>query len=261
MVKRAAHTIPSMPNQIRIFAFAAMMVLCGSAFCTPAITIPPAVLQAVHALDPAAHIAASRAGPVPGLFEISTGRTLLEVSDNGRYVFEGHLFDLKRGVDLATLEANGWRSRIVAGMPNSSFITFAPARPRFVVTVFTDPSCAYCQIMAGQIHGYLAAGIELRFAAYPAEMGASTGNPILARIWCARKPRAAFVAAFTQRIEPPANRYCGGVLKTDEAAAVRLQLPGTPSLIGLHGSLLGGYLSPRNLLAKLVLDSAATETN
>ena len=260
MVVRTAPTIHGMRNPTRFIAFTALLALCGPAFCRPTKpAVPPAVLRAVHTLDPAAHIESSHPGPVPGLYEVSTGRALLEVSSDGRYVFEGHLFDLKRGVDLATLETNRWRSRIVAGMPSSSFITFIPTHPRFVVTVFTDPSCAYCQIMAGQLHGYLAQGIALRFAAYPAELGARTGNPILARIWCARDPQTAFVAAFTHRVEPLATGHCGGVLTTDESVAARLQLPGTPSLIGPHGSLLGGYLSPRNLLAKLSLDAAANE--
>lgn len=261
MAVRTAHTISGMRNPARFIAFTALLALCGPAFCTPASPVPPAVLHAVLTLDPAAHIASSRAGPVPGLYEVSTGRRLLEVSADGRYVFAGHLFDLKRGVDLATQEANRWRSGIVARMPSSSFITFAPLHPRFVVTVFTDPSCAYCQIMAGQLHSYLAKGIELRFAAYPAELGARTGNPILARIWCARDPQTTFIAAFTRHVAPPAAGHCSGVLTADESVAARLQLPGTPSLIGPHGSLLGGYLSSRNLLAKLSLDAAASEVH
>ena len=256
MAVRTAHTISGMRNPARFIAFTALLALCGPAFCTPANPVPPAVLHAVLTLDPAAHIASSRAGPVPGLYEVSTGRRLLEVSADGRYVFAGHLFDLKRGVDLATQEANRWRSGIVARMPSSSFITFAPLHPRFVVTVFTDPSCAYCQIMAGQLHSYLVKGIELRFAAYPAELGARTGNPILARIWCARDPQTAFVAAFTRHVAPPAAGHCSGVLTAGESVAARLQLPGTPSLIGPHGSLLGGYVAPGALLERLELDAA-----
>lgn len=246
-----------MTRHIRFVLLLLLLALCGAVFATPATPVPTAVLHAVLTLDPGAQVRSVRAGPVPGLYEVSTGRRLLEVSSNGRYVFDGHLFDLQRGVDLATRETNRWRSRLIGSMPASSFIAFTPAHPRFVVTVFTDPSCAYCQIMAGQIQAYLAKGIALRFAAYPAELGTRTGNPILARIWCAADPHQAFISAFTRKLVPTAARDCTGDLSISERIATQLRLPGTPSVIGPHGSLLGGYLSPGNLLAKLSSDAAA----
>lgn len=248
---------PVMNRLLRFAASTALLALCGPVFGQATTTLPPPALHAVLALDPAARIHATRAGPVPGLYEVSTGRRLLEVSADGRYVFEGHLFDLRRGVDLATRETSHWRARLLKRMPPASFITFSPAHPRFLVTVFTDPSCAYCQIMAGQLPRYLARGIALRFAADPAELGVRAGNPLLARIWCAADPHAAFVAAFTRKSAPPATHDCHAALSASEAVATRLQLPGTPAVIGPDGALLGGYESPSHLLDKLELDAAS----
>ncbi|EQD43236.1 thiol:disulfide interchange protein DsbC, partial [mine drainage metagenome] len=126
------------------------------------------------------------------------------------------------------------------------------------VAVFTDVDCAYCRVLASHLGGYLADGIALQFIASPLSSRGTPTYMAAENVWCAVHPHKAFIKAYSGGVPAPAPRPCAVIVAHDSQVAHAMGLPGTPGLIGPHGAVLGGYLSPRDLLARLRMD-AATE--
>ncbi|EQD30973.1 thiol-disulfide interchange protein DsbC, partial [mine drainage metagenome] len=202
-----------------------------------AATAPPAIMAAVRALDPAGHVDQITPGPVPGLTTVSIGRRLLVVSNSGRYVFDGQVFDLKTGTDLTVEHKNAWRLRLLSSIPVTTRITFAPAHPAFTVAVFTDVDCAYCRVLASHLGGYLADGIALQFIASPLSSRGTPTYTAAENVWCAVHPHKAFIKAYSGGVPAPTPRPCAVIVAHDSQVAHAMGLPGTPGLIGPHGAV------------------------
>lgn len=123
---------------------------------------------------------------------------------------------------------------------------------RFDITVFTDIACPYCQRFHRQRQAYLEHGIRIRYAFLPRAGIGSRAYEQAVAVWCADHPHRALTRAKRGERLTPAE--CANPVKHHYRLAQALGLPGTPAIVGPQGRLLGGYLSPDELLAKLERD-------
>lgn len=208
-----------------------------------------AVRTAVHALDPSGVITSVRQGPMAGMSTVTVDGHAVYVSNDGRYVFQGDIYDLKKGVDLAEVQADATRVSALATIPLADRILFAPPHPAYRVTIFTDFDCPYCHMLESQIDAYLKNGIALEFVAWPRAGVGSRSFIEAERVWCAPNRQRAFRDAYAGTSVP--DRTCRSPVSGELRVAQSLNLPGTPSIISADGTLLGGYLSPGSLRRRL----------
>src|SRR5690606_8493785 len=99
--------------------------------------------EAIESINPDIQIDAIAAAPLPGFREVVVAGQAVYVSDDGKYLLQGSLFDVeaKRGLSRAGVAAV--RRRLLAEVPDSERIVFAPEDPRYTVSVFTDVECGY----------------------------------------------------------------------------------------------------------------------
>ena len=74
-------------------------------------------------------------------------------------------------------------------------IGFAPEKPRYTVTVFTDVDCAFCRKLHTEIAQYQEQGIAVHYVAYPRSGPGSESWNKMASVWCARIARDALTRA------------------------------------------------------------------
>lgn len=191
---------------------------------------------------------------LPGFYQVLASGQLLYVSADGRYVFNGELFDLATRRNESAAAWAAFRQRELPKVPVAARIVYAPKNPRYTVTVFTDVNCSFCRALHAHMAELNAAGIAVEYLAWPREgLTTTAGRPTptytqMVSVWCAADRQAAFAAAVRDDINPAT---CANPVADQFNLGVKLGVSGTPTIIGPDGRVLGGYLTPAQLLAAL----------
>lgn len=193
--------------------------------------------------------------PVDGWFTIQQGSIIAFVSDDGRYLLQGDLIDLESQLNLTDQMRNSARRELVAGLATDQTIHFSPVDPKYSVTVFTDIDCTYCRKLHSQIDDYMAAGIEVRYLLYPRNGPASKAWSTSESVWCAKDRNLALTEAKLDR-EFESSPCQSSAVTNHYALGRDIGLSGTPAIVLDDGTLIGGYLPPEQLAARLQQNAA-----
>jgi len=209
---------------------------------------------AIARLSAKAQVDSIELAPLPGFYQVIASGQLLYISSDGRYLLNGDLLDLTAKRNVSDAAWARFRQRELAQVPASARIVYAPKNPRYTVSVFTDVNCSFCRALHKHIAALNAAGIAVEYLAWPREGVTTTaGRPTptyteMVSVWCASDRKAAFVAATEDRVK---SATCTNPVKDQFDLGLKLGVNGTPSIIGPDGRMLGGYLTPEQLLAAL----------
>ncbi len=192
--------------------------------------------------------------PIPGLYEVNMGGLVAYVSEDGKYLVSGDVYDLDSQTNLTAGRRSSARAKALAAVREEDMIIFSPANPKMTVTVFTDVDCGYCRKFHSQIAEYNKAGIRVRYLSYP-RTGPGTASWAKSQsVWCAEDRKDALTRA--KRDESVKSKTCGDALiKAQYELGGDLGVEGTPAIFTTTGDYVGGYLPP----AQLVQTIQATE--
>jgi thiol:disulfide interchange protein DsbC len=209
-----------------------------------------AELAAVASHLPGAKPEELRTTPIPGIYEFKRGAELVYITADGRYGFAGDLYRLEDHANLSDARRRELRLELLSAVPESSMVVFAPAAPKYTVTVFTDVDCQYCRALHKQIAEYNRLGVKVRYMFYP-RTGPNTASWAKAeQVWCSADRRAALTAA--KLGQPLKAAVCKPNPVADEyALGQAIGLTGTPGIVTESGELLPGYSPPDELLQEL----------
>ena len=222
-------------------------------------TVTPAavqmVQQAIHKLSAQVEIDSIQPAPIPGFYQVIASGQMVYVSTDGKYMMHGDVVDLTRRENLSDDAWAKFRKAALAKVPASQRIVFAPAHPKYTITVFTDVNCGFCRALHEHMAAFNKAGIAVEYLAWPREGVTTTAGNLtptykeMVSVWCAKDPKAAFEAA-TKGHAPPAAT-CGNPVKEQFDLGLKLGVSGTPTIYGPDGDTLGGYVTPEQLLQSL----------
>jgi len=207
--------------------------------------------SAVAQLNPRATVDYVGAAPLPGFREVIAGGQLLYISDDGRYLMQGAVLDLQQQEDLmqnsAALAQHS--SKLIATIPHSEKIVFAPPNAKYTVTVFTDIECGYCRKLHEEIAEINRQGIAVEYLAFPRMGLGSQDHKDMISVWCAPDRKRALTDAKAGK--SIASRDCKNPVTMEFDVGQRVGVSGTPAIFSAEGVQLGGYLPPAALRAKL----------
>ncbi|MGP1665372.1 MAG: DsbC family protein [Rhodanobacter sp.] len=238
---------------------AALATACVAAESPPSNAITPdttkLVLKALQKLAPQAQIDSLEPAPMPGFYQVITSGQLMYLSTDGKYLLNGDLLDLEKMENASEPAWAKFRKAELAKIPVSQRIVYAPEHPKYTVTVFTDVTCGYCQKLHTHMDAFNKAGIAVEYLAWPREgLTTTSGRPTptyteMVSVWCAPDRKAAFSAAMGG--SAPKSATCSNSIKNEFNAGMKIGIGGTPAVIGPDGRMLGGYLTPAQLLKAL----------
>ena len=211
--------------------------------------------EAIRKVNPQLQVDEVAAAPLPGFQEVVVGGQVVYVSDDGRYLLQGSLYDIQAKKNVGEASLAKVRKALMQSMPVSDRIVFAPANPKYTVTVFTDVECAYCRKLHSEIADYNKAGIAVQYVAFPRMGLGSDDFRKMVSVWCAADPRRALTDAKSDR--PIPQRDCKNPVTMQYNLGQRMGLTGTPMILAEDGTQLGGYVPPAQLRA--ALDKLAAE--
>lgn len=195
------------------------------------------------------HIEAMHPSPAPTLTEVVVDGRIAYVTADGKYLLQGPLVELSTQKNLTDVAEAALRRAELERIGDDRKITFAAAHPKYRVTVFTDVECGYCRKLHEQIAEYNAAGITIDYLLYPRAGAGSSAYETSVHVWCAADRRQALTDAKQDQLVAPAN--CPNPIDANITLGHRFGFPGTPAMFAPNGTLLGGYLSPTELRARL----------
>jgi len=84
--------------------------------------------------------------PIPGLFELVSGGTILYVNEAGTILIEGDMIDLEKRVSMTDQKLGMLHVEMISSIAEDDMLVYQPAEPTGrSITVFTDITCGYCQ--------------------------------------------------------------------------------------------------------------------
>ena len=188
--------------------------------------------------------------PIEGWYTLQKGSVVAYVTADGRYLMQGDLIDLDTQVNLTDLSRNDARHDLVAALTDEQTILFSPQEAEYKITVFTDVDCTYCRKLHNQISAYLDEGIAIRYVLYPRNGPASKTWKTSQDVWCATDRGEALTAAKQGREFE--TQQCDATTIDEHYALGRdIGLNGTPAIVFEDGTLVGGYVPPAQLAARL----------
>ena len=216
-------------------------------------------VAAIAQLNPNVEVESVTAAPLPGFRQAIVGGQVVYVSDDGRYLFlpgaGGALFDTRAKENLSEAALAGMRTKLLATIPQSERIVFAPPNPVHTVTVFTDVECGYCRKLHSEIAEYNAQGIAVEYLAFPRMGIGSEDFDKMVSVWCADDRKKALTEAKTTG--KVSDKSCKNTVTMQYNVGQRAGLTGTPMILAEDGTQLGGYVPPqalREMLDKLAGD-------
>jgi len=219
---------------------------------------PQALTDALAKVSPEAPPTSVQPSAVAGLYEVIFGSTVYYFSADGKHMLGGPLVELasRRNLSAAALQKVEreqlvpQRLAFLNNLRDADAIVFAAAKPLHRVTVFTDIDCGYCRELHRHIEQYNAAGITVRYVAFPRAGVGSASFKKAENVWCASDRKAALTDAKSGKAT--VDRACKNPVADQFHAGEKLGVSGTPAILLDDGRLLPGYMPPDEL--KRVLD-------
>jgi thiol:disulfide interchange protein DsbC len=190
--------------------------------------------------------------PLPGLYQVAVGSSVAYVTEDGRYLVQGDVYDLSTSQNLTEDTRAKARVALLGSVPRDEMIVFSPkdGKVKHTITMFTDIDCGYCRQFHRDIDKVNALGIEVHYLFFP-RTGPNTESWTKAEeVWCAKDRKSALTRAKLGGAVPEAK--CGeNPVEEHWDLGHRVGVRGTPAIFAENGELVGGYLPPEELEKRL----------
>mgnify|MGYP000052286052 CR=1 FL=1 len=184
-----------------------------------------------------------------GLYEVISGANILYVSDDGKYLLQGHLIDIAARKDLTELKLADTRKQAIESLGEDQMIIFKPETSKYKVSVFTDIDCGYCRKLHSELDAYMAEGITIQYLFYPRAGKGSESYKKAVSVWCADDRNAALTTAKSGKTLD--SKDCDNPVDEHMQLGVEFEARGTPMIVTEKGNIFPGYVPAAQLVKAL----------
>lgn len=188
--------------------------------------------------------------PLPGLYEVRVGETLLYVDEQANYVIQGGgLFDTRTGVNLTEERLARLMAINFSSLPLQDAMVWQAGNGSRKMAVFVDPFCGPCRFLEVELQKL--SDVTVYVFLYPSLGPASVKKS--REIWCSRDNARVWLGWMLARQQPPLNfMSCdSSVLERNEAFGARHRITGTPAIIFQDGYRMPGATTADRLERQL----------
>ncbi len=212
-----------------------------------------AVRQALTQSMPSVKVEGIKPSEIKGLYEVVVGGNIFYVSENGKYLIQGHMIDVAEHTDLTEAKLGGTRKQALEKLGQDKMIVFKPKIAKYTVSIFTDIDCGYCRKLHSEIDQYMAEGITIQYLFFPRAGKGSDSYTKAISVWCADDRKAALTAA--KKGDTPPLKTCNHPIDAHMQLADEFEVKGTPMIVTEKGNIYPGYLPAKQLAAALEEES------
>ena len=206
-------------------------------------TSQDALVKSLQAKFPGNHIDKVLPTPIPGIYEVDSGREVAYTTKEGRYIFLG-LIDTREGRDLTAMRKAELNRIDFSILPLANAIKDVRGNGRRTLVIFSDPDCPYC----ARLESEMIALTDITI--YTFEMPIVQLHPDAKRkaigIWCDDDQ----AKAWSETVGKGTNvedRECPNPIDENLALAAKLSITGTPTLISPDGRISSGAMTAKQI--------------
>lgn len=187
-----------------------------------------------------------RDSALPGFKTAVSDQGVVQISQDGRFVIFGQVFELKNGKAI-DITHQALLSELEA--LKDEMIIYPAKNQKHVVTVFMDITCHYCHLLHAKIKEYNELGITVRYLAFPrAGLSTQTAKQMEA-IWTAKD--RVFALDEAEKGNLPTALKTPNIVKKHYELGLKFGVNGTPNIITQEGEVFPGFVEPKELLNML----------
>ncbi len=228
-----------------------LLVLGLSCVAGAAGTAPTEALAAkLNTLVPGVRPDSIKPTPVAGIYEVAYGTEVVYFTADGRYMFNGSLFDMNTRQDLTDQTRNGARKAALDRLDEGDMVVYSPKETKHTITVFTDVDCPYCRKLHAEMSQYQDLGIKVRYLLFPRTGVGSPSYKKAVSVWCAEDRNKAMDLA--KQGKPVEEKTCENPVKEQMRLGQVIGVRGTPAILFDNGQLIPGYRPAKEI--SLLLD-------
>lgn len=183
---------------------------------------------------------------LPGFKTAVSDQGVVQISQDGRFVIYGNIFELKNGkaIDITNQALLSQLDSL-----KDEMIVYPAKNQKHVVTVFMDITCHYCHLLHGKMKEYNDLGITVRYLAFPrGGMNTQTAKQMEA-IWTAKDK--VFALDEAEKGNLPKEQKTPNIVKKHYELGIKFGVNGTPNIITEEGQVIPGFVEPKELLSML----------
>ena len=190
---------------------------------------------------------------VEGVYQVKIDGNYAYAFVSGDHVLIGDLLNTKDKVNVGDVAQAERMSELISDVSEDQMIIFGPEEPKRYVTVFTDIDCGYCRKLHNEISDLTAAGIQVRYLAFPRAGIGSESHKKYVSVWCNSDQQSALTSAKNGSNVPSAS--CDNPVSETYQLGQKVGVRGTPTIIFDDGTVTPGYLPSDTLIERLGLKS------
>lgn len=190
-----------------------------------------------------------RETPIPGLFEVRSGRNIYYSDASGEhFVLGANIIETATKRNL-TRERKEEVNRIDwSTLPLDKAISSGEQRSQLKLAVFTDPDCPYCRTLEEELKDLK--GVAVYTFLMPIKQLHPHAYAKSEAIWCSSDPHGMLQKVMLEKFVPE-KANCVTPIDDIIALAKRLNITGTPTLIAGDGRMASGGKSAAAIKAWL----------
>ncbi len=194
--------------------------------------------------------------PFIGIKEVvlttGTQQQIVYLSEDGEYLFEGNLMDIKNKQNLTEMTRSSLRQELMNEFKKThKSIDFLPEQMTDHITVFTDIDCGYCRKLHQEVDQYNELGIGVSYLFFPRNGLNTPAHQKAVNVWCASDQQAAMTTAKNGTDLPPLMCPNPIELQYNLGIGAGVHKVGTPAVVFADGSMVPGYLPAERMRQKL----------
>jgi len=190
---------------------------------------------------------------IQGLYTVSIGSQIFYMSQNGKFILQGDIYNVETGTNLTEQDRISARKDFLNQLDEEEMVIFAPDDFKHTVTVFTDVDCGYCRKFHSEIDEVLEQGIRVRYLFFPRTGPGKESWEKAEQVWCSQDRQKAITRAKKGKIlrakicskTPVQKHYSVGQM---------FMVQGTPTMVSDKGKIIVGYLPASVLKDRLESD-------
>ena len=207
------------------------------------------ILAGLQKLVPNIQIESVKPTPMQDIYQVILGLDVFYVSGDGRFVLRGDLLNIDGRRNLTEEARSSMRVDVLQKLDKKDYIEFAPEKTDYAIYVFTDIDCGYCRKLHRDVPELNKNGIAVRYLAFPRTGVDSLTGQEMSAVWCATDRKKAITSA--KNDEEFAKRQCDNPVSKQYQLGQDLGVRGTPAIYLQDGTVLPGYVPPKELIQQV----------
>ena len=182
-------------------------------------------------------------------FEISIQDQLYYLTSDFKHLIVGNVIDFQTGSNLTENKMKRERIKYLSKINDKSVITYKPDSTKYVLTIFTDTSCPYCQKLHNEVDDLLMNDVEVRYVLFSRNGNDDDAYEDMVSIWCSKDQKEALDRAFDNDFVE--NESCQNPISDNYSLARDLKVNGTPMIFMEDGLVIPGYVTTDKIMSIL----------